>query len=161
MHEARHCLPKSLGCNPAACVQPGPNLVLHSPGRCPWLFLCQEFISQSPCVQETSCPQSVFREELNSQHGRAPGSLLIYFDNCNFILIIYGPASESVAVTQGICSMWYRGCSNEKLQRSCFQYSADSENGKTRVLCPRLPHLWGFLHQLGRLVLFACPGDTR
>lgn len=106
-------------------------------------------------------PQSAFREELNSQRGKAPGSLLIYFDNCNFILIIYGPASESVAVTQGICSMWYRGCSNEKLQLSCFQYSADSENGKTRVLCPRRPHLWGFLHQPGRLVLFACPGDTR
>lgn len=50
--------------------------------------------TQSPCVQGTLCPQSAFREEQNSQHGKAPGSLLIYFDNCNFILIIYGQASE-------------------------------------------------------------------
>lgn len=51
-------------------------------------------LHQSPYVQETPCPQSAFREELDSQHDKALASLLISFDNCNFILIIYGQASE-------------------------------------------------------------------
>lgn len=61
---------------------------------------CISFIC--PNIQETLCPQSAFTEQRAemSQDGKeeekmdAAGSLLIYFDSRNFILIIYDHSSE-------------------------------------------------------------------
>lgn len=104
----------------------------------------------SACKHQLS-QSSQLRAHRMARRGRneAPGSLLIYFDNCNFILIIYAHASEFTGKWPEVCV----SCCGGDVRDLFHRFVLLIRGKRTWAACPH-PHATGSPPSLERYSVF-------